>query len=50
MNSKVGKRKTTTIDVKIEPPLKALKKSELIEEYQGLERNSMISKKNIAFC
>ena len=38
MNSKVGKRKTTTIDVKIEPPLKALKKSELIEEYQGLEK------------
>ena len=50
MNPKVGKRKTTTIDMKIGHLLKASKKSEHIGENLAIEKNSMISKKKTAFC
>ena len=36
MNTRVGKRKNSTMEAKIEPPLKTMKKNELLSEYKSL--------------
>ena len=49
MNTKVGKRKNIVTEVKIEPPKKALKKNELLVEYNALKKrfDSLIDENKI---